>query len=343
LSKPFKTACNRRSFVEPILFVDLDQSLIKTDVFREQLLRSLATSFWKTLKIIFMARFRPERVKDIIVKSILIDPATLPYNSEVIQLIHEAKHNGRTVVLATATHERVAVQVADYLGLFDSVLATTSQSNCKGKNKLAAMQQFAGKQSFNYVGDSAADRAIFPFTNTAYIVGNRPYSLPHIRLARPSIILPLLKTLHPIQWIKNIAIFLPLILYRRFDMHSFLITLTGFFSFSLVTSGIYMVKDIVSIEADRHNPKKKKGSFANGSLTIGEGMIASLFLIMVAIILTSFLESISIAILTTYFFFSLLLFQPLIRNHILKAGIIYAGLILRIVYGYSIIGAKPFI
>ena len=68
--------------MKPILFVDLDESLIKTDILREQLLRSFAISPWKTVKLLFYSRFRPERLKAAIADKVDIDPATLPYNAE---------------------------------------------------------------------------------------------------------------------------------------------------------------------------------------------------------------------------------------------------------------------
>ncbi|MDF3034532.1 MAG: UbiA prenyltransferase, partial [Alphaproteobacteria bacterium] len=105
--------------MKPILFVDLDESLIKTDILREQLVRSFAQSPWKTVKLLFRQKFRPERVKASINHKIDIDPITLPYNSDVLALIHQAKKEGRTVVLATATHKDVAQKIADHLGVFD--------------------------------------------------------------------------------------------------------------------------------------------------------------------------------------------------------------------------------
>ena len=89
--------------MKPILFVDLDESLIQTDILREQLIRSFAISPWKTLKLLFQQQFRPERVKAAIVALVETDPVTLPYNADVLALIHQAKREKRLVVLATAT------------------------------------------------------------------------------------------------------------------------------------------------------------------------------------------------------------------------------------------------
>ena len=64
--------------MKPILFVDLDESLIKIDILRTQLARSFAMSPWGTIKIFLQAKFRPERIKAVVTPQVDIDPATLP-------------------------------------------------------------------------------------------------------------------------------------------------------------------------------------------------------------------------------------------------------------------------
>jgi beta-phosphoglucomutase-like phosphatase (HAD superfamily) len=117
--------------MKPILFVDLDESLIKTDILREQLIRSFAISPWKTLKLLFRKKFQPAPVKAAIAAEIETDPSTLPYNDDVLALIHQARKDKREIVLATATHEKVAKKIAKYLGVFDAVLASTATHNSK--------------------------------------------------------------------------------------------------------------------------------------------------------------------------------------------------------------------
>ncbi|MGV8949362.1 MAG: UbiA family prenyltransferase [Candidatus Paracaedibacter sp.] len=258
--------------MEPILFVDLDESLIKTDIMREQLIRSFSISPWKTLKILFKSRFQPERAKAAIVDEIDIDPKTLPYNAEVLALIHQAKTEGRQVVLATATHEKVANQIAKHLGIFDAVLATTDTYNCKGKKKVAMMQNFAKGRPFDYVGDSRADFPIFKEAQTPYIVGGLPYPGQHQRIKRPSIIKPFLKVMRPYQWSKNVLIFLPLIISHNVSWFMIMTATLGFICFSLVASALYILNDMVDVEDDRHHSEKKNRPFAQGDLTIDEGI-----------------------------------------------------------------------
>jgi phosphoserine phosphatase len=294
--------------LKPILFVDLDESLIKTDILREQLVRSFAQSPWKTVKLLFRQKFRPERVKASINHKIDIDPITLPYNSDVLALIHQAKKEGRTVVLATATHKDVAQKIADHLGVFDAVIATTDTHNCKGANKLAAMQDFAAGQPFDYVGDSRADRAIFKATQTPYIVGGLSYSQPHQRINRPSIWKPFLRAIRPRQWATSGLIFLPLLISHPLTWRAILTGMLGFVCFSLATSAISLIRDMAHGEDDRHHPQKKDRPFAKGDLTIDEGLWLSLALLATSLLMSYFWMPAGLWVLGVYIaltFFSL--------------------------------------
>jgi 4-hydroxybenzoate polyprenyltransferase/phosphoserine phosphatase len=327
--------------MKPILFVDLDESLIKTDILREQLLRSFAISPWKTLKLLFGSRFRPERIKAAMADKVDIDPATLPYNAEVLALIHQAKNEGRLVVLATATHDHVARKIAKYLGVFDAVLATTDTHNCKGAKKLKAMQNFAAGRPFDYVGDSRADLKIFKFTQTPYIVGGLAYSQPHQRISRPSIAKPLLKAMRPHQWAKNSLIFLPLLTSHRFTWQTILTSVFGFVCFSLAASSIYLINDMVDVEDDRHHPEKKKRPFAKGDLTIDEGICLSFSLLATTIFLSYCWLPAGLWVLGSYIAITFLYSFSLKTRPILDVFCLSTLYAIRVFYGQVINDIEP--
>jgi 4-hydroxybenzoate polyprenyltransferase len=239
----------------------------------------MAISPWKTLKILIQQGFRPERVKAAIAAQIETDPTTLPYNEEVLALIHQVKKEGRQVVLATASHEKVAMQIAKHLKVFDAVLATTDTFNCKGRKKLNKMKEFAKGAPFDYVGDSRADVAIFNESHTPYIVGGLAYAKAHQRIPRSSILKPFLAAIRPHQWAKNGLIFLPLLTSHHLTWATLLTGVLGFICFSLAASAIYLINDMVDVEDDRHHPEKKNRPFAKGDLTIDEGIWLSLILL----------------------------------------------------------------
>ncbi len=73
--------------------------------------------------------------------------------------------------------------------------------------------------------------------------------------------------MRPRQWAKNVLIFAGLIFDRQLTNWPALWTVAqGFIAFSLVSSGVYLVNDLIDIEQDRAHPKKKKRPIASGEM-----------------------------------------------------------------------------
>jgi 4-hydroxybenzoate polyprenyltransferase len=90
----------------------------------------------------------------------------------------------------------------------------------------------------------------------------------HMRAAchsRASVLLGLLKTLRPKQWIKNAFVGVPLVFGQLlFDLDAVLRVLAAFALFCLVSGCVYIVNDIVDVEKDRAHPKKRTRPIASG-------------------------------------------------------------------------------
>jgi 4-hydroxybenzoate polyprenyltransferase len=91
----------------------------------------------------------------------------------------------------------------------------------------------------------------------------------------------LAKSARPRQWIKNMALYAALVFSGFFfyipkDQLPFFWTVTlAFLIFSLLTSSIYIINDIIDVDADRQHPFKKKRPIASGELPIRVAAIAA--------------------------------------------------------------------
>jgi len=103
-----------------------------------------------------------------------LDAALLPYNEELVSLLRREAAAGRSLVLATGADHRVAAAVADYLGLFDAVLASDGVLNLTGRVKLRAIRGMIGDRPFAYAGNERKDLAIWREAESAILVGVRP-------------------------------------------------------------------------------------------------------------------------------------------------------------------------
>jgi 4-hydroxybenzoate polyprenyltransferase len=97
-------------------------------------------------------------------------------------------------------------------------------------------------------------------------------------------LLALLRNMRPKQWAKNLLIFAGLVFDRQLTYQPALErTLIGFALFCLLSSGIYLVNDIIDIDNDRKHPKKKYRPLASGALPVPVAWVAAVALMAVAI------------------------------------------------------------
>jgi 4-hydroxybenzoate polyprenyltransferase len=71
----------------------------------------------------------------------------------------------------------------------------------------------------------------------------------------------LVKSLRPHQWVKNVLLLLAMIAAHRFDLATLIPILWAIVAFSAAASSIYIVNDLLDLEADRLHPTKCRRPF----------------------------------------------------------------------------------
>jgi phosphoserine phosphatase len=125
-----------------VLFVDADGTLYSADILHESVARCLVRNPVEMLKVPYWLLKGRAYLKAQVAALADIDFATLPYRQDVIEFLHSEAAKGRTLVLATAAHEKHARAIAEQLGLFHHVLATRDDSNLKGQAKADAIAEY---------------------------------------------------------------------------------------------------------------------------------------------------------------------------------------------------------
>jgi 4-hydroxybenzoate polyprenyltransferase len=98
------------------------------------------------------------------------------------------------------------------------------------------------------------------------------------------IALALLKTMRPKQWAKNACVFVAIIFDRQLNHLTPLArTLAGFALFCLLSSAVYIINDLVDIEADRQHPKKRNRPLPAGKLPASVATTAAVVFLLVAL------------------------------------------------------------
>ncbi len=152
------------------LVVDLDGTLIRTDLMWESLSRLLRRNPLAIFQILFWWTRGRALLKQKLAARIRVDPATLPYHDKFLAWLRAEKNSGRKIILATASDLKMAQPVAAHVGLFDEVLASDGKTNLRSENKLRALTEKFGAHGFDYAGNSSADFAVWHGAREAVVV-----------------------------------------------------------------------------------------------------------------------------------------------------------------------------
>ena len=123
--------------IQSPLCVDLDGTLIKTDLLWESLARLLRRNPFQNFRFLFWWMRGRAFLKRQLVRRVPIDPATLPYHEKFLACFREQKSTGE-IDSYRRLRQQMALPVAHHLGIFDEVLGSDGKTNLRSANKLKA-------------------------------------------------------------------------------------------------------------------------------------------------------------------------------------------------------------
>lgn len=295
----------------PPLIVDLDGTLIHTDMLHESALRLVRDNPLKVLKIPVWLASGKANLKRRLAAENDFDAEILPYNEELLAWLKQQRDEGRRLILCTASDRAIAERIAARVGLFDEVLASDGEVNNAGRNKARALEDRFGKGGFDYVGNSSADLAVWASARRAIVVNargglvRRAASLCEVEhvVARPAGGLSAWRRMLRIhQWLKNLLLFVPLLAAHEFtNIPELTALLVAFFSFSLCASSVYIANDLLDLESDRLHPRKRARPFASGVMPVWIGVVLAPVLLATSLGLGSVVGRPFLAWLVSYF------------------------------------------
>lgn len=329
--------------------VDLDGTLITGDLFWEGLFQMLRRQPWLVIMVPVWFAMGKARLKHEIASRVELDGHGLLYRKSVINLLAEAREEGRPVVLATGSPKRFALAVARHLGLFDQVLASTKTTNLTASRKAGELQLLYGTGGFDYIGNSADDIAIFEVARHSVVVAPdakaRRWQFSHdadlIETERWSW-RTILRMLRVHQWLKNTLIFVPLVLDHQLGRADLVQSaLLAFVTFSAAASAIYILNDFFDLPADRRHPRKRSRPFASGVLQIPFGLLCMAGLLAVALVGASLLPPLFQLVLVGYLVLTTAYSMSLKRMLLIDVFVLAGLYAMRVLAGTAAIAADP--
>lgn len=333
---------------EPPLFVDLDGTLVKTDLLLESLLVMLKHKPWTLLLLPLWLLGGKAKLKAEIAKRADVAADTLVYDTVLVERLRRERTSGRELVLATASNRKYADAVAAHVGFFASVIASDETSNMKGHQKVTKILEHTGGAEFDYAGNSSADvpiwrkarKVICVDTPSSVVRTVRSFAQPEEMVTpRRGYLKLVIKAIRVHQWLKNALIFVPLAAAHRLsDIDADFRAVAAFFAYSFLASSVYVMNDLTDLRSDRLHPRKCKRPFASGELPLHHGLaFIPLLLTSSVIIATLFLPLGFIAVLGTYYVCSLT-YNFWAKERVVWDVVMLAGLyVLRVIAGAAAI------
>lgn len=279
-----------------IIVVDLDGTLIKSDSLLESYLlyiKKFPIKFFLPIFWLFKGKLN---LKNKIANWVVPNAKFFPYNYELINWLKKQKEEGAVLILATASHQKIAKSVFDHIDIFDDFIASKN-INLSSSEKRCKLVERYGDFKFEYVGNSKDDISVWKSASIVHTVNitksvwKSLNKFDHVKgmnfSNKESNILGIFKALRVHQYVKNILIFVPLFTsIDTFKMETFFNGILAFIAFCLCASSVYIVNDLLDIPDDRKHPSKYTRSIASGDLSIINAMIWS-----VALLISTFLIS----------------------------------------------------
>ena len=326
------------------LCVDCDGTLIRTDLLHEAVLLLVKQAPLKLLLLPFWLVRGKAYLKQRVSESVEFEWPTLPLNEAVVDAIGVARAAGRRIVLATASHQRLADGLASHLGLFDDVLATEGSVNLAGENKRARLVKHFGERGFDYVGDSNADLPVWSSSRQAIIVSFGPGLANAARriatvervIAKPRAgFAGYLRALRLHQWLKNLLVFVPLAAAHQLTTAKGLLSgLFAFAAFSLCASAVYLLNDLLDLESDRRHIRKRLRPFAAGLIPVSHGFVLMPLLLLLSLAIAVLCLPTQFLVVLLSYFAVTLAYSLRLKRQVIVDVLILAGLYtLRVIGG----------
>ncbi|CNJ00802.1 Polyprenyltransferase (cytochrome oxidase assembly factor) [Yersinia frederiksenii] len=283
--------------METPLCIDLDGTLVRTDTLVESFFLLIKKNpFYSFMCVLWLFRGKAA-LKSEIAKRVTMNASSLPYNESLLAMLHEEHKNGREIWLCTAANEKIAQAVSDHLSIFSKVIASNDTKNVSSSVK--ADEILSHTDSFDYAGNSSDDVKVWDKAAGAIIVdlpnkliGKVSAPILHKFYSNKKTIKSWLKEIRIHQWTKNLLIFIPVLAAHEISKSAILLdAILAFIAFGLCASSVYLLNDLVDLEADREHKTKRNRPLASGAIPLIHGIIAAVILLILSIIITSYLPT----------------------------------------------------
>ena len=195
-------------------------------------------------------------------------------------------------VICSASPEFILIPLFNKINPNSTIIATKINletgevigENLKGKEKVKALKEHFKEENLKFEGvytDSMSDFPILDLTENKFIVGKKGnvYVFGYQKPTLTTKIKYIIKQMRVKHYVKNGLIFLPLFFSTNLtNVDSLLYCISGFISFCLIASTVYVINDLLDAKKDRLHEKKRKRPIACYMIKEHEAIAMSIIL-----------------------------------------------------------------
>ena len=148
-------------------------------------------------------------------------------------------------------------------------------------------------------------------------------------------------SLRPIQWVKNLIIFIPIFSSHLLELKNFFFCFIGFISFSLAASSCYLLNDFLDREKDKFHPINKNRPIAAGKINNNDILITQLVLFFLNLLILFYLNNkFFFYIVFTYYLLNIFYSLKLKNIFFIDIILLSSFYVIRIISGKFLIHAE---
>jgi 4-hydroxybenzoate polyprenyltransferase/phosphoserine phosphatase len=333
------------------IVVDLDGTLVRTDLLVESYVKTLGHDFIGAVRILRHLFRSRSAFKHAIATQVHLDASLFPYNEEALVWLRSVRESrGARLYLASASNEKFVEAVANHLGIFDGWIASTADVNLSGQRKADRIKEMLGGEQFTYIGNGLVDLPIWRSAAKCVAVECSPRCQRALLAVAPEATIverikgvwrPWLKLLRVHQYAKNLLVAVPLVASHEITPRNVVLTLAAMLAYSLCASSGYIVNDLVDLDADRKHPTKRRRPLANGTVSILAAPIVVMLLLLSAFTLAIAIGWLFAGVLAFYLVLTEVYTLSLKRKMVVDAITLAVLYICRVIAGGAAIEVMP--
>ncbi len=263
------------------LVIRINGALLPTSLMLETFWAAMAKSFFLAIWALATQARRPALLKHALGSIATPDATLLPVRDEVLTLAQQAKSAGRRVVLVSTADQNLVDRIARHLGFSGVHYGSSLEQNMDPNQIAMRLIEAFGSNGYDYVGHDSSDLPAWRSAKRVIAVApDRKLWADLGKEARQVGVRwnfrSLLAEMRPHQWVKNLLLLFPVLAAHDLSLGNLVPILFAMVAFSMGASAIYILNDLLDLNADRQHVEKRNRPIASGRLPINVATLSSL-------------------------------------------------------------------